>query len=394
MTRPLFRAVVSLELPRPRTPSGCSNSWLEACGGNWLDCRHVHAAKTASRGGGHAIAPHAPRRASAAVRAHRLLAANSPLNPPPGACRNDSTGDYNPMTYQNFSLKQLQDIDAAHHLHPFTDHKDLRAAGSRMIVGAEGPERHALDRVASGRPRPGVVTLVAASDHGDQVPLLSHRGEVGGSPAAYVCRDLTCDRPVTAPADLADDELPGDPGDPEHSYVGMMVRNVRIMVEALGGDPSALDAVEPSGQVPDGGVSGVSAASCSSEPPASSRLPGPRLGPRLRVPRCRGRSRRPDSAAAAAGYPPAMDQGRRQRDRPRRSGVRGVFVRNDRVPVCRRLRLVALRGDVRGVLRRAPGRGPLDLSAAPRLARSTRSPLFPGTVQRPEAAARTRGRSA
>lgn len=43
------------------------------------------------------------------------------------------------MTYQNFSLKQLQDIDAAHHLHPFTDHKDLRAAGSRMITRANGP---------------------------------------------------------------------------------------------------------------------------------------------------------------------------------------------------------------------------------------------------------------
>ena len=43
------------------------------------------------------------------------------------------------MTYQNYSLKQLQAIDAAHHLHPFTDHKDLRAAGSRMITRAEGP---------------------------------------------------------------------------------------------------------------------------------------------------------------------------------------------------------------------------------------------------------------
>lgn len=42
------------------------------------------------------------------------------------------------MTYQNFSLAQLQAIDAAHHLHPFTDHKDLRAAGSRMITRADG----------------------------------------------------------------------------------------------------------------------------------------------------------------------------------------------------------------------------------------------------------------
>jgi putrescine aminotransferase len=42
------------------------------------------------------------------------------------------------MTYQNYSLKQLQQIDAAHHLHPFTDHKELRAAGSRIITRAEG----------------------------------------------------------------------------------------------------------------------------------------------------------------------------------------------------------------------------------------------------------------
>ncbi len=42
------------------------------------------------------------------------------------------------MTYQNFSLSQLQEIDAAHHLHPFTDHKELRGAGSRMIVRADG----------------------------------------------------------------------------------------------------------------------------------------------------------------------------------------------------------------------------------------------------------------
>lgn len=43
------------------------------------------------------------------------------------------------MTYQNFSLPQLQALDAEHHLHPFTDHKDLRAAGSRMITRADGP---------------------------------------------------------------------------------------------------------------------------------------------------------------------------------------------------------------------------------------------------------------
>ena len=43
------------------------------------------------------------------------------------------------MTPQNYSLKQLQQIDAAHRLHPFTDHKELREAGSRIITHEKGP---------------------------------------------------------------------------------------------------------------------------------------------------------------------------------------------------------------------------------------------------------------
>lgn len=46
--------------------------------------------------------------------------------------------------------------------------------------------------------------------------------------------------------ELADDDLPGGPGDAEHSYLGLMRRNMRIMIPALGGDASALDAVDVS----------------------------------------------------------------------------------------------------------------------------------------------------
>src|SRR3954465_581157 len=42
---------------------------------------------------------------------------------------------------------------------------------------------------------------------------------------------------------LRDDDLPGDPGQPEHSYVGLMIYDVQTMVQDLGGDPSALDQV-------------------------------------------------------------------------------------------------------------------------------------------------------
>lgn len=46
-------------------------------------------------------------------------------------------------------------------------------------------------------------------------------------------------------ADLSDDRLPGDPGTPQHSYVGMMVANTRAIVSALGGNASMLDPIDP-----------------------------------------------------------------------------------------------------------------------------------------------------
>lgn len=45
---------------------------------------------------------------------------------------------------------------------------------------------------------------------------------------------------------LSDDDLPGEPGTPENTYVAMMVENVVTIVEALGGDASALDGFDVS----------------------------------------------------------------------------------------------------------------------------------------------------
>lgn len=45
---------------------------------------------------------------------------------------------------------------------------------------------------------------------------------------------------------LRDDDLPGAPGDPQHSYFGLMVEDVTTMVQALGGDPSALEGLDVS----------------------------------------------------------------------------------------------------------------------------------------------------
>jgi ABC-type Zn uptake system ZnuABC Zn-binding protein ZnuA len=44
---------------------------------------------------------------------------------------------------------------------------------------------------------------------------------------------------------LRDDELPGRPGEPQHSYIGMMIENITIMFEALGGAAESLKRVDP-----------------------------------------------------------------------------------------------------------------------------------------------------
>jgi ABC-type Zn uptake system ZnuABC Zn-binding protein ZnuA len=44
---------------------------------------------------------------------------------------------------------------------------------------------------------------------------------------------------------LSDDDLPGDPGDPQNSYVGMMLENMENMLVPLGGNVSALSNVDP-----------------------------------------------------------------------------------------------------------------------------------------------------
>ena len=46
-------------------------------------------------------------------------------------------------------------------------------------------------------------------------------------------------------SDLSDEELPGTPGTPEHSYEGMMIANVRLITSALGGNVALLDQLRP-----------------------------------------------------------------------------------------------------------------------------------------------------
>jgi uncharacterized protein YyaL (SSP411 family) len=69
------------------------------------------------------------------------------------------------------------------------------------VVGPAGAERDALE-LAARRHAPGGAVVVAAVPGESTIPLLADRDLVDGRPAAYVCRHLVCQRPVTSVEDL------------------------------------------------------------------------------------------------------------------------------------------------------------------------------------------------
>lgn len=97
-----------------------------------------------------------------------------------------------------------------------------------------------------------VVGAAEPDDFGDPSPRavadLIDQIEAEGVPAVFgsevfpssVLEQVATETGATYVADLRDDDLPGAPGDPDHSYLGLMRFDYVTIVEALGGDASAL----------------------------------------------------------------------------------------------------------------------------------------------------------
>ncbi|MGH8835194.1 MAG: hypothetical protein ACRDWG_09405, partial [Actinomycetes bacterium] len=60
-----------------------------------------------------------------------------------------------------------------------------------------------LRAVALRATAPGAVVALGDPARPVNVPLLRDRPLVSGAPAAYVCREFTCDAPTTDPEELA-----------------------------------------------------------------------------------------------------------------------------------------------------------------------------------------------
>ena len=97
-----------------------------------------------------------------------------------------------------------------------------------------------------------VIGAVQPADFGDPTPadvvsliepiesegvMASFGSEVFPSP---ILEQIAQETGATYVDDLRDDDLPGEPGDPDHSWLGLMKFNFITMTEALGGDASAL----------------------------------------------------------------------------------------------------------------------------------------------------------
>jgi ABC-type Zn uptake system ZnuABC Zn-binding protein ZnuA len=96
-------------------------------------------------------------------------------------------------------------------------------------------------------PTPKEVAALIRQVEREDVPAI-FGSEVFPSP---VLAEIARETGVRYVAELRDDDLPGRPGDPDHSYLGLMRYDVVTMVRSLGGDAAALEAFDAADVVTD-----------------------------------------------------------------------------------------------------------------------------------------------
>ena len=96
-------------------------------------------------------------------------------------------------------------------------------------------------------PTPKAVARLIDQVRAEKVPAI-FGSEVFPSP---VLAQIGKEAGVTYVDTLRDDDLPGEPGDPQHSWLGLMHYDYLTITEAMGGDATALKAFTPADTAPD-----------------------------------------------------------------------------------------------------------------------------------------------
>lgn len=191
----------------------------------------------------------------------------------------ESEGKPNPHTWPNAAIAmeyaqlihdKLVELDRAHRDYYDTNFNELKrrleVLDRQMLAAAQTvpPKNRKLltyhDSWAYWAERYGftVVGAIQPSDFAEpsakDVAALIDQVKAEGVPAIFgsevfpspVLEQIARETGATYVDDLRDDDLPGKPGDPLHSYIGLMVENMRIMIPALGGDDAPMKLVDPS----------------------------------------------------------------------------------------------------------------------------------------------------
>ncbi|MEM2063065.1 MAG: metal ABC transporter substrate-binding protein [Candidatus Nitrosocaldus sp.] len=92
-----------------------------------------------------------------------------------------------------------------------------------------------------GEPTPQEVARIIEQIREEKVPAIFASEVFPSKVVEQIAREANVEIVET----LADDVLPGKEGDPEHTYIGMMLENMRNMIVPLGGSVDALDNIDP-----------------------------------------------------------------------------------------------------------------------------------------------------
>jgi ABC-type Zn uptake system ZnuABC Zn-binding protein ZnuA len=109
----------------------------------------------------------------------------------------------------------------------FAKHYDWKVIGAVQVSSFEEPTPREVGRLIAQVERRGVPAIFGS--------------EVFPSP---VLEQIGKEAHVRYVDELRDDDLPGEPGNARHSWLGLMKFDFVTMVESLGGDTAALDAVD------------------------------------------------------------------------------------------------------------------------------------------------------